>query len=391
MAWDADAALLRNSSRLSRAVLDDLRVALVDADLELRIVAHSPALGAYLGQPHGRFKGLVLADLFPELLGAEEELLAVARGQSARFHLPMINRAARDQSERRYLSLTALPHPGGKGRLVMFVQDVTILGRLGQQVMQRLNEVRLLRAELEAANQELVRLSEEKSAFLRMAAHDLRAPLTIVRGYLDLILHETGATLSEEVADFFNIILDRTGQMADLIDRLLDVERIESGAVLLKREAVDLGSLIEEVRQGFLPIALQKGQSLDGEAPAPSSAALPRPRADRAYLAQALHNLVSNALKFSPPGGKVTMKVVPLDGEIAVEVVDTGPGISEEDQAQLFRRFFRTGTVRQQQVPGTGLGLAIVRAIIEQQGGRVYCRSQLGKGSTFGFALPLEE
>jgi signal transduction histidine kinase len=393
MTGDAETPLSEISAPLSRAALDELQVGLVEVDHRLRILAHSPASGGFPCHGHDQVAGRALTELFPELLGVEEELQAIARGQSARFHLPMINRVSVNENTHNYLSLTALPHPAGPGRLILLVQDVTALGRLGQQVMQQLNEVRLLRAQLEAANQELVRLSEDKSAFLRMAAHDLRAPLAIVRGYVELVLEEAAVTLTEEWAGFLSIILARTAQMSDLIDRLLDIERIESGTVLLKREALDLRGLVEEVGQGFLPVARQKGQSLRWETQAgyPATAVLPRPWADRAYLVQVLHNLVSNALKFTPPGGTITIRVVPLAEEIAVEVVDTGPGISEEDQARLFRRFFRTDTVRQRRVPGAGLGLAIVRAIVEQQGGRVYCRSQIGQGSTFGFALPLEE
>lgn len=102
-----------------------------------------------------------------------------------------------------------------------------------------------------------------------------------------------------------------------------------------------------------------------------------------------LNNLLGNALKFTPAGGRVTVEVLARGGEAIVKVSDTGPGISEADQARLFQRFFRADDARLRGIPGHGLGLSIVRAIVEQHGGRVFCRSQPGQGSTFGFSLPL--
>jgi signal transduction histidine kinase len=187
--------------------------------------------------------------------------------------------------------------------------------------------------------------------------------------------------------DYLDVVLRRTRQMSDLIDNLLDVEKIESGAVTLQREPLDIPDLVQEIGRGFVPVAQQKDQTVQWLAPSPC----PQPLADRARLVQVLNNLVSNALKFTPSGGQVRIDVAEGNAELIVEVSDTGPGISEEDQARLFQRFFRTDSVRQQRIPGTGLGLSIVKAIVEQHGGQAYCRSKLGEGTTFGFTLPLEE
>jgi two-component system sensor histidine kinase ResE len=174
--------------------------------------------------------------------------------------------------------------------------------------------------------------------------------------------------------------------MADLIDNLLDVEKIESGAVDLDRRPVDVARLVDEVGRGFVPVAQQRDQKLQWQTPD-----LHSPLADRARLVQVLNNLVGNALRFTPAGGEVRIDVQEKGTEIVVEVSDTGPGISEEDQARLFQRFFRTDASRQRGISGTGLGLSIVKAIVEQHGGKVHCRSNLGDGTTFSFTLPLEE
>jgi signal transduction histidine kinase len=233
----------------------------------------------------------------------------------------------------------------------------------------------------------LVRLNDEKSAFLRMAAHDLRAPLAVIQGYVEMVMEDTEAASDEDAIDFLGVVLRRAQQMTDLINNLLDVEKIESGAVTLEKKAVDIHDLVEEVSRGFALVARQKDLALHWQVPA----ACPQPLADRARLEQVLNNLASNAIKFTPAGGQISIDVLVRDAEIAFEVSDTGPGISEEDQARLFQRFFRTNSARQQHIPGTGLGLSIVKAIAEQHGGRAYCRSKLGEGTTFGFTLPLEE
>ncbi len=381
------------TEQIARIILRDGHAVLLHIDDRQRILASTAPLPGFLREPGDDLIGQSAIDIFPELAGFEQDLTAVARGQSPRFDLPMINRIDPSSDESRYVSLTALPHPQIEDRLVCLVQDVTTEGRLDQQVMQQLNQVRLLRSQLEAtnealrgANTELSRLNEEKSAFLRMAAHDLRAPLTIIIGYVDMVLEDTTAAADREVVEYLAVVRRRAQQMAHLIDRLLDVEQIESGQVAFYRAPVDMGSLVEDACHGFAPMARQKGLELRWEIPDN----LARPLADRDRMAEVVNNLVSNALKFTPEGGQVTVRIVESDGEISVEVSDTGPGISDADQPHLFQRFFRTVDARQKRIPGSGLGLSIVRAIVEQHGGRVCVRSQRGEGSTFGFTLPVE-
>lgn len=379
-------AWMQASEGLAQSILGDLQVIVAEVDVNLQIVAHTPGLDAYLLDPSEPSIGQPLTDLFPELFGAEEDLAAVSAGLSPRFELPMINRQDPDDDERRYVSLTAVPHPEIQNHLVLLVRDVTTEGRLDQQVMQQLNEVRLLRSRLEAANQGLARLNDEKSAFLWMAAHDLRAPLAVIKGYIEMVIEDTDAASDEEALDYLKVVMRRTQQMSDLVDNLLDVEKIESGAVVLDLKLVDVADLVAEVGQGFALATQQRGLSLAWLIPD----GVPQPLADRARLVQVLNNLVSNAIKFTPEGGQIRIDVLSCEKELAIEVSDTGPGISERDQARLFQRFFRTDASRRQRVPGTGLGLSIVRAIAEQHGGQAYCRSQLGEGSTFGFTLPVQ-
>jgi signal transduction histidine kinase len=375
------------SEFLVQIVLAELGVAIAFADDDLQILDHTAEFGIYSREPEASLIGRRLPDLFPELIGCEEDLSAVASGRVAIFELPKINRVAPDSQGMRYVSLIALPVPEVRDCLILLARDTTLEARLEQRVMQQLNELRLLRAELEAANAELVRLNEEKSVFLRMAAHDLRAPLAVVKAYVDMVLAREGDLPADKLDHYLRTVQARTEGMTRLVGNLLDVEKIESGEVVFDREAVDLAQLLAEVVGSFEPLAQQSDLMLQCQLP-PS---LPHPIADRDRLVQVLNNLVSNALKFTPAGGQVRVEAFGRGGEVLVEVSDTGPGISAEDQAWLFRRFFRSDNARQQQILGTGLGLSIVRAIVEQHGGRVHVRSQLGQGSTFGFSLPVEE
>jgi signal transduction histidine kinase len=380
------AAELLGTGPFVQTILAELQVVVVCSDAQLQVVAHTPAHDSHFSELKGDSVGKSLTTLFPELIGAEEALTAVALGRATRFELPMINREGPDK-DRRYLTLTAFPHPVVTEQMVVLVCDVTAEGCLRRQAMQRLNETRLLRARLEEANRTLVRLDAEKSAFLLLAAHDLRAPLTVIRSYVEAVIEAVGSDAGGEVANDLNLVLARTRQMADLIDNLLDVERIESGTVAWNWQLVDLAVLVQEVGQDFAAVARQQGVNLRWHIPA----ALPRPKADRVRLVQVLNNLLSNACKFTPAGGRIDIEVLAQGPTVAVEVTDTGPGISEEDQARLFERFFRTHAVRMQRIPGSGLGLPIVRAIVERHGGQVYCRSRLEAGSTFGFTLPVVE
>lgn len=375
---------VRAGEWLTEHNLADLQVTVMHVNPDLRVRAHSPAVGVPTDRGGSSLRGQAVTEIFPELIGCEAELQEVARGESALFEMPLVNRISADGSQA-YFSLTGLADPEAKGGLVLLVRDDTERGILGQQLMQNLNEVRLLQGKLEAANARLVRLDVEKTNFLRMAAHDLRSPLAIIRGYVELVLQLGEPGLGAEISEYLGIVLARSRQMASLIDTLLDVERIESGEAGLVREPVDLKILVAQALEGFRVLANEGGVQLQAkitEKPAIVAA-------DRAHLWQVMNNLLSNAVKFTPKGGCVTVDLLVREREAIVEVRDTGPGISEAEQAHLFQKFFRGDDARLRGVAGHGLGLPIVRAIVEQHGGRVFCRSRPGLGSTFGFELPL--
>jgi PAS domain S-box-containing protein len=220
-----------------------------------------------------------------------------------------------------------------------------------------------------------------KSEFVATVSHDLRAPLTFMRGYATM-LPMVGA-LNDKQREFGEKIITGIEQMTELIDDLLDLGRIEAG-VGLAREMCNVNELINEVVHSLTPHAANKGLRVTVETPP----ALPLISGDPTLLRQAIQNFVDNAIKYTPSGGEVRVRGTMDDHKFQLAVTDTGVGISPADQAHLFEKFFRVKQRGSTQVKGSGLGLAIVKSIVERHGGRVWVESKLGKGSTFFFEVP---
>jgi PAS domain S-box-containing protein len=224
-------------------------------------------------------------------------------------------------------------------------------------------------------------LDQMKSEFVATVSHDLRAPLTFMRGYATML--PMVGTLNEKQREFGDKIIGGVQQMTVLIDDLLDLGRIEAG-VGLSRGPVRMNTIIAEVVESLLPIAANKGLRLEMDVPA----AMPSLSGDATLLRQAVANLVDNAIKYTPAGGQVRLRASMEGGQFRFEVADSGQGIAPTDQTRLFEKFFRVRQRGSTQVKGSGLGLAIVKSIVERHGGRVWVESKLGKGSTFYFSLP---
>lgn len=226
-------------------------------------------------------------------------------------------------------------------------------------------------------------IDQLKSEFVATVSHDLRSPLTFMRGYATM-LPMVGA-LNEKQKEFADKIVVGIGQMSELIDNLLDLGRIEAG-VGLAREACRVEALINEAIGGLQLSAANKRLALTVDLPR----GLPPISGDPVLLRQAVANLVDNAIKYTPEGGRVKIRGEVKDGNLIIAVRDTGVGIAQADQVRLFEKFYR---VRQREtvgVKGSGLGLAIVKSIAERHGGRVWVESQLGQGSTFFVAVPVD-
>ena len=223
-----------------------------------------------------------------------------------------------------------------------------------------------------------------KNEFVSMVSHELRTPLTSIKGYVDLLQTGEVGALTDEQREFLDIIKTSTDRLVELINELLDISRIEAGRVELKRKALDLPRLIHQVADAMLPQLRTKQQHLTLDL----ASDLPAVWGDRDRVIQILTNFVSNAHKYTPVGGNITISACDAGSHVRADIHDTGIGLSQEDQTQLFSKFFRAQNRATQEVAGTGLGLAITRSLIELHGGEVWVQSEPGTGSTFSFTLP---
>lgn len=222
-----------------------------------------------------------------------------------------------------------------------------------------------------------------KSEFVATVSHDLRSPLTLIRGYASML--ESVGELNQQQLNYVRKIISSVESMSRLVSNLLDLGRIEAG-IGLQLEKVSVYDIVEKVVGGLQLEATQKRVQLATTIPEQT---IPLLEADPALLHQALHNLVENAIKYTEPNGKVQVRVSASQNRMLFMVSDTGIGISPVDQPRLFEKFYRGAQQVSKQRPGVGLGLSIVRSIADRHGGRVWVESQLGKGSTFYLEIPL--
>ncbi|NJN94424.1 MAG: HAMP domain-containing histidine kinase [Anaerolineales bacterium] len=247
------------------------------------------------------------------------------------------------------------------------------------------NELINLQRELAQKNVRLERLNQQKNQFLGMAAHDLRSPLGIIQTYSEFLLNETDTILDEQHLTFISTIRDSSKFMLGLVNNLLDIAAIESGQLKLELQLLNLSSIIN--RNLELNRVLASAKQIDLEFCHQESRL--EVMADAPKLEQVLNNLITNAVKFSPPRRPVAVKIREQEGWVITAVEDHGPGIPANELDRLFKPFGRTSVQSSNGEKSTGLGLAIARRIIEGHYGKIWVESQVGQGSTFYFSLPL--
>jgi PAS domain S-box-containing protein len=226
------------------------------------------------------------------------------------------------------------------------------------------------------------KLDTLKSEFVSTVSHDLKMPLTLMKGYVTML--SMVGSMNDQQKEYLRKITESSDQMESLVDNVLDLSRIEAG-LGLKLEKVDVGSIVMEVVDSYKPQAANRQVSIEGSVDQKMTLI----EIDRTLIRQALANLVDNAVNFTPAHGKISVRAIQLDGIQRISVEDTGAGIAPTDQARLFEKFYRIQSMDSADSLGSGLGLAIVKSIVEQHGGRVHVESRLGAGSTFTIDLPI--
>ncbi len=231
---------------------------------------------------------------------------------------------------------------------------------------------------------------------MSVASHELKTPVTAMSGFLQVALRRIKKRLDaghpdpkewaveqRTIADQLVIVQRQTTKLARLIDELLDVSRIQSGRVEFQFDPMDVGHLATEVAERMQATTSTHTISVETSGPVPIVA-------DRDHLEQVLNNLIANAVKYSPEGGEISVRVALESGEAAIAVRDSGIGIPAEELEAVFGLFYRSPDRRARDVGGMGLGLYISKEIVDRHGGRIWAESELGKGTTFEVRLPRE-
>jgi len=236
---------------------------------------------------------------------------------------------------------------------------------------------------LKSANAQLVRASSAKTAFIAMMSHELRTPLNGIIGFADMLSDPMfGDHTPEETRDLASNIIASGRHLLGLINDLLDMAKIEAGKIEIRPAPTEIGSLVYEVENVVGSLARVKNIEMVTDVDADVPLAL----VDPSRLRQVLFNLVSNAIKFTPEGGRITVDVVNLEQSVTISVSDTGPGLLDDEAERIFEPYERGSAGSEDD--GAGLGLPLAKALIELQGGRIWVKSTPGKGSTFSVLVP---
>ena len=284
------------------------------------------------------------------------------------------------------------------GVINLEADEVGAFGKQDEAFAMRLADHAAIAIENARLYQEIKRANESKSEFVSMVSHELKAPMTIIKGYAELAQLTLADQLKDDDLKLLDVIMANVEQMEVLINDLLQLARLESGTLKLAREPTRLRALIGDVVARFRHALDEQELNVSWTIPGD----LPLVEADPPRLSQILMNLVSNAVKYTPPSGKIEVvaeRCTANGGEddtqdgkwVRCVVRDSGVGIAPEDQAKLFQRFFRANHPFVRKQPGTGLGLSITKALVEMHGGQVGFESEVGQGSTFWFTLPVAD
>lgn len=254
---------------------------------------------------------------------------------------------------------------------------------LEKEIQRRIHiesELRQSKAFAEAAN-------ITKSEFLANMSHELRTPLNSIIGFSDLLLEKIAGELNEKQIRYVTNISTSGKHLLNIINDILDISKIEAGRMEFIHEEISIHTAINEVMATLSPIAVRKNIEIIKNI----DKSIEIIRVDKTKLKQILYNLINNAIKFTDSGGRVTLDVQSKNEKLVFKIIDTGIGIMKEDQDKLFTVFSQLDTANNRIYEGTGLGLAVVKKLVEMHNGVVWVESEIGKGSTFAFEIPVEQ
>lgn len=275
----------------------------------------------------------------------------------------------------------------------LFKDEITVLTENFNAMAENLSEsyagleekVKQRTQDLAVARDEAVAANKSKSEFVSVVSHELKLPMTSIKGYSDLMLSGATGQLNEGQVSFLTTIRNNVNRMATLVSDLTEISRIESGNLRIEPRAVPVWDAIDEVVTLTKTQVAEKNQTLTVDIPQE----LPKSWCDRNRFVQIVTNLVSNANKYSPEGARILVQALRVDDMIQIKVQDNGYGMTLEDQQSMFNKFFRSGDEKVREAPGTGLGMSITKNLIELQGGTIWLESEYRKGTTVYFTVPV--
>lgn len=280
---------------------------------------------------------------------------------------------------------------GSAGHITDFeTPDLDLLERLAEAVGLALDNKLLFEENQEVlqqirkANHRLKELDATKDEFISMASHQLRTPLTSIKGYLSMVLEGDVGPLNKKERDMVQTAFDSAERMVFLIADLLNVSRLQSGKFVIENKPTDLSKMIEAQVDQLQEAAKNHHLTLTYDKPEN----FPTLSVDETKIQQVVMNFMDNAIYYTPSGGSITVKLEATAKEIIYTVIDTGLGVPKAEQPHLFAKFYRAGNARKMRPDGTGLGLFMAKKVILAQGGAIIFKSTEGKGSTFGFSFP---
>lgn len=261
-------------------------------------------------------------------------------------------------------------------------QSVQVVKDLNSHLEQRIASAT---KELRASNAQLQRLDEAKDEFISMASHQLRTPLTSVKGYVSMLLEGDAGKISDEQKHLLNEVFVSSERMVRLIGDFLNVSRLQTGKFVIEKRPVDLALLVQREIDGLAQNATAKNVKFEYKKPK----GLPFIELDENKIQQVIMNFLDNAMYYSKEKAKIAVSLKLVGAHVEFRVTDTGIGVPENEQAHLFNKFFRATNARRARPDGTGVGLFLAKKVVDDHGGRIIFQSKEGKGSTFGFELPL--
>lgn len=336
-------------------------------------------------------RGVRLSDVFQAFIGIDDVLHGILGGESSNFVLERIN-IGEGNEFREYVDVkvSRFDNERRHAGLIVIIEKTTSFGRLEQILVQERNELRLAQRRLAAANAELRRLDNLKTLFLSMAAHDLRSPLAVIRGYADLLLSDLVAVDASAENDPLTqeslATIKVHGDWLDtIISNILDLDRFERGELVVNKRPLEIVDCAQSMVDLMQDMARLNRHTL-ACSPQIESAMI---AADEPRIRQVLQNIIGNAIKYSPSGIQIDVSVWVEGARAIIEVRDNGRGIPAEQMPHIFELYYRVKGSDERKVRGSGLGLYICKTIVEAHGGTLSAESEVGVGSIFRIEIPI--